>query len=150
MTSNQTPQAIEGVPTYLEASDPAARFADYYPAWLDNLADDVTVEGTLLDGAVRGADAVRSVIVTIRSLYDRQDFNFAGPWGDCGFIEDYVAQVEGEPIACLAKITRNTAGETQHIAANYRPLSSALLLSRLVGEKLASTPIAKHFLASES
>jgi hypothetical protein len=28
----------------------------YYPAWLDNLADDATVEGSLLDGAVRGAD----------------------------------------------------------------------------------------------
>ena len=29
--------------------DPAGRFTDYYPAWLDNLADDATVEGSLLD-----------------------------------------------------------------------------------------------------
>jgi hypothetical protein len=148
MTSIQTPPTIDGVPTYLEGGDPAGRFDDYYPAWLDNLADDVTVEGTLLDGAVQGAEAVRSVIVAIRSLYDRQDFNFAGPWGDCGFIENYVARVQGEPIACLGLITHNEAGKTQHIAANYRPLSSALLLSRLVGEKFAGTAIGEHFGAS--
>jgi len=145
-----TGQTIEGVPTYLGGGDPAGRFADYYPAWLDKLADDVTVEGSLLDGAVKGAEAVRSIIVTIRTLYDRQNFNFAGPWADNSFIEDYTAQVRGEPIACVALITRNAAGQTQHIAANYRPLSSLLLLSRLLAEKFAGTPIGEHFHASKS
>ena len=150
MTSIPSTQPNEVVPTYVGSGDPAGRFNDYFPAWLENLADDVTVEGTLLDGAVQGAEAVRSIILTIRSLYDRQDFNFAGPWGDNGFIEDYVATVRGEPIACLALITRNADGKTQHIAANYRPLSSLLLLSRLVGEHFADNPIGEHFRASES
>jgi hypothetical protein len=141
-------EMTDAAPTYLGTGDPAGRFADYYPAWLDNLADDVTVEGTLLDGVVQGGEAVRSVILAIRSLYERQDFNFAGPWGDSGFIEDYVARVQGEPIACLALVTHDAAGKTRHIAANYRPLSSALLLSRLVGEKFAGTPIGEHFRAS--
>jgi hypothetical protein len=149
MTNIQAPNTIDGVPTYLGHGDPAGRFADYFPAWLNNLADDVTVEGTLLDGAIQGAEAVRSVILAIRSAYDRQDFNFAGPWGDRGFIEDYVARVQGEPIACLALVTNDAAGRTKHIAANYRPLSSALLLSRLVGEKFAGTPIGEHFSASQ-
>ena len=61
-----------GVPTYLGSGDPAGRFTDYYPAWIDKLADDVTVEGSLLDGAVQGAEAVRTILVTIRGLYDRQ------------------------------------------------------------------------------
>ena len=30
--------------TYTGSGDPA--LADYYPAWLDNLADDVTLEGS--------------------------------------------------------------------------------------------------------
>ena len=72
---------------------------DYYPAWIDKLADDVTVEGSLLDGAVQGAEAVRAILVTIRGLYDRQTVNFAGPWGDNSFVEDYTARVRGEPIA---------------------------------------------------
>jgi hypothetical protein len=44
-----------------------ARFKDYYPAWIDDLADDVTVEGSLLDGAAEGPEAVRTIVGTIRS-----------------------------------------------------------------------------------
>ena len=50
---------------YLGSGDPALK--NYYPAWLDNMAGDATVEGSMLDGVVQGADAVRSVVVTIRS-----------------------------------------------------------------------------------
>jgi hypothetical protein len=83
---------------YLGRGDPA--FKDYYPAWLDNMADDATLEGSMLDGVVQGAEAVRSVVVTIRSLYDRQQHKFAGPYGDNGFLEDYVAEVRGELRLC--------------------------------------------------
>ena len=142
-----TKSSIEGVPTYMGDGDPSGRFNNYYPAWLDNLADDVTIEGSLLDGAVRGAGAVRAIIAAIRTLYERQRINFAGPWGDNGFLEDYTSRVRGEPVGCVVLVTRNTAGQTQHIAASYRPRSSLLLLSRLMGEKFAGTPIAEHFLA---
>ena len=134
-------------PTYMGSGDPA--LTNYYPAWLDNLADDATVEGSLLDGAVQGAEAVRSIVVTIRSLYDRQEHKFAGPYGDNGFLEDYIAQVRGEPIGCVVLIARNAAGQTQRVVASYRPRSSLLLLSRLLREKFAGTPYAEQF-ASES
>jgi hypothetical protein len=135
---------------YLEGSDPARSLTDYYPSWLDNLAGDVTIEGSAMDGAARGAEAVRTILVAIRTLYERQEFNFVGPVGDNGLLEDYTAQVRGEPVSCVVLVTRNAAGQTQHIVANYRPRTSLLLLSRLVGEKLADTPLAKHFAASES
>jgi hypothetical protein len=115
---------------------------------LDNLADDVTVEGSLLDGAAQGAEAVRSIVVAIRSLYDRQEHKFAGPCGDNGFLEDYVAQVRGEPIGCVVLVTRNAAGQTQRVVAGYRPRSSLLLLSRLLGERFAGGPLAKHFITA--
>jgi hypothetical protein len=35
----------------MKGADPAAGLADYYPARPDKLADDVTVEGSLLNGA---------------------------------------------------------------------------------------------------
>ena len=142
--------SIEGnvLAQYLGGGDPALK--DYYPAWLDNMADDATVEGSMLDGAVQGAEAVRSVVLTIRSLYDRQEFKFAGPYGDNGFLEDYVAAVRGEPIGCVVLVTRNAAGQTQHVVASYRPRSSLLLFSRLLGEKFAGTPIAEHFASGES
>jgi hypothetical protein len=114
------------------------------------MADDATVEGSMLNGVVQGADAVRSVVVTIRSLYDRQEHKFAGPCGDNGFLEDYVAEVQGKPIGCVVLVTRNATGQTQHVVASYRPLSSLLHFSRLLREKFAGTPIAEHFGASES
>jgi hypothetical protein len=136
--------------TYLEGGDPARSLTDYYPSWLDNLADDVTVEGSAMDGVAQGAEAVRTILVAIRTLYETQGFNFVGPVGDNGLLEDYTAQVRGEPVSCVVLIARNAAGKAQHIVANYRPRSSLLLLSRLVGEKLAGTPYAEHFAASES
>ena len=140
-----------GAPTYLGGGGPGGRFNDYYPAWLDDLADDVTVEGSMLDGAVQGAEAVRTIIVTIRALYgDSQKFRFVGPCGDNGWLEDYVAQVDGKPLGCVNLVTRNAAGQTQHIVAGYRPLSSLQLFSRLLGKKFAGTPIGEHFLAGES
>jgi hypothetical protein len=135
---------------YLGSGDSDRSLTDYYPSWLDNLADDVTIEGSAMDGAEQGAEAVRTILVAIRTLYESQEFNFVGPVGDNGLLEDYAAQVRGEPVSCVVLVTRNAAGQTQHIVANYRPRSSLLLLSRLVGEKLADTPLAKHFAASES
>jgi hypothetical protein len=132
---------------YLGSGDPALK--NYYPAWLDNMADDATLEGSMLDGVVEGAEAVRSVVVTIRSLYDRQEHKYAGPYADNRFLEDYVAEVRGEPIGCVVLVTRNDAGQTQHVVASYRPRSSLLLFSRLLGEKFAGTPIAEHFATSE-
>jgi len=149
MTNTPESQATDGVPTYLGRGDRAGRFADYYPAWVDKMASDITLEGSLLDGAVQGAEAVRAVIGGVRELYDRQDFNFAGPWGDDGFIEDYTAEVRGKPLGCLHLITFNADGEAQHIAANYRPLSSLMFFSRLLRERIAGTPYAEHFLAGE-
>jgi hypothetical protein len=140
----------DGTPTYVRSGDADPRLTDYYPEWLDHLADDVTVEGSLMDGAAKGAEAVRSILGAIRALYEHQEFNFAGAYGDDGFLEVYIAQVRGEPLGCAVLLTRNAGGQTQHIAANYRPRNSILLLSRLVGEKLAGTPLAKHFVAGES
>lgn len=135
---------------YLGSGDPARRFTDYYPAWLDNLADDVTLEGSLLDGAVQGPEAVQTILLAIRSLYDRQEFYFAGPSGDNGFLEDYIATVRGGPIGCIILVTRNANGQTQHIAGGYRPRSELRILSRLLGEKFAGTPYGDYFAASES
>ncbi len=135
--------------TYLGSSDSDPQLADYYPEWLDNLAGDVALEGSAMDGFVQGAEAVRTVVVAIRALYDYQKFHFAGPYGENGWLEDYTAGVRGEPIGNLTVVTRNAAGQTQHVVGNYRPRSTLLLLSRLIGEHFAGTPYGGHFLASE-
>ena len=123
---------------------------DYYPEWLDNLADDVTLEAPAMNGSAHGAEAVRAIVVEARKLYEFQDFNFTGDYGDDGFLEDYTSQVQGEPISAIVTVTRNGAGKAQHVVVNHRPRNSLLLFSRLMHEKFAGTPIAEHFLADES
>ena len=135
--------------TYMGSGDPARRRTDYYPVWLDNLADDVTMEAGAMDGTAHGAEAVRAIVGYARELYEYQEFNFAGPYGENGFLEDYTAQVRGgDQIGNVVLVTRNAAGQAQHIVANYRPRTTLLHLSRLIGEQLAGTPYGKHFAAS--
>ena len=98
---------------------------------------------------MRGAEAVRAIVTCIRALYDAQEFNFAGPYGQNGFLEDYTAQVRGgEQVGNVVLVTRNAAGQAQHIVANYRPRTTLLHLSRLIGEQLAGTPYGEHFATS--
>jgi hypothetical protein len=139
--------AEEGTPAYIIRFDGARVPAtDYYPAWLDSLADDVTIEGSAMNGVAQGAEAVRSIVTSIRALYYSQEFTFAGPYGENGFLEDYTAQVRGgEQIGNVVLVTRNAAGQAQRIVANYRPRTALLRLSRLIGEQLAGTPYAEHF-----
>ncbi len=136
--------------TYVGSGDPARRRTDYYPAWLDNLADNVTLEASAMDGAAQGPDDVRSIILAVKSLYEYQDINFTGDYGGTYFIEDYTTQIRGEPFGVMGVISRNAAGQTQHIVVNQRPRSTLLLVSRLLGEKLAGTSLARHFITSQS
>ena len=136
--------------TYLGSGDPARRRTDYYPPWLDSLADDVTMEGSVLDGVVQGADSVRTLLGYARTLYEYQEFNFTGEYGHNGFLEDYTSRVRGEPIGSIVVVTRNAAGQARHIVVNHRPRSSLLLFSRLMGEKFAGTPYGEQFASSEN
>jgi hypothetical protein len=122
----------------------------YYPLWLDQLADDATLEGAAMNGTARGADAVRSIVTFARTLYENQEFSFAGDYGDNGFLEEYSCQIHGEPTRVVVVVARNAAGATEHVVVNHRPRSSVLLFSRLVGQKFAGTPLAEHFITSGS
>src|SRR6201993_747033 len=99
--------------TQTESGDPA--LASYYPAWLDRLADEVTLEGSMMDGVLQGAGPVRTVIAAIRGLYDYQEFHFVGPYGENGWMEDYTAGVRGQPIKNVTLVTSDAAGQTQHV-----------------------------------
>jgi hypothetical protein len=73
------------------SSDPARQRTarDYYPWWLDKLADDVTAEGAAMQGVLQGAENVRRLVLDARALYEHQEFEFTGDYGDNGFLEEY-------------------------------------------------------------
>jgi hypothetical protein len=118
---------------------------EYYPEWLDNLADDVTLEAAAMDGAAQGPKEVGAILVVARQHYENQVFSYAGPCGDYGFVEDYTAEVRGQPTRVVVLVTYNAAGQTQRVVVNHRPRSALLSFSRLMLEKFAGTPLAKHW-----
>jgi hypothetical protein len=131
--------------TYFGSGDPALQRTDYHPDWLNSLADDVTMEGSVLNGVVEGAEAVRTLLGYARTLYEYQDFEFVGDDGALGFVEDYSSRVRGEPIANIAIVRKNEHGQAQLLIMNHRPLPAVLLFSRLMGEHFKDTEYAKFF-----
>ena len=117
----------------------------YYPAWLDNLADDVTGEGPAWDGAIEGAAAVHEVVVAAKEIYEFQEFHYAGPCGESSFLEDYSSSVRGVPTSVVVLVTFSADGKTQHVVVNHRPRSAMLNFSRVMLETFSRTPHAKHW-----
>ena len=122
----------------------------YYPWWLDNLADDATLEGAAMQGTAQGAEAVRTVVVDARTLYEDQEFSFVGDYGDNGYLEQYTCKIRGEPTRVVVTVARNAAGKAQHLAVLHRPRSSVLLFARIMGDRFAGTPLAKLFITNDS
>jgi hypothetical protein len=137
-------------PTYLGSGDASRHRRDYRPEWLANLADDVTIEGSVLTGIAQGPDAIRAILGYARQLYDYQEFNYVGRYAYDGFVEDYTSVVRGEPIGSVVVIRFNQAGQTARIVVNHRPLSSVLLWSQVMGEHFAGTPYAQYFLSHDA
>ena len=117
----------------------------YYPTWLDNLADDVTLEAAAMDGTAHGADDVRFILVKAREQYEHQEFDYTGPCGESSFIEDYSSSVRGVPTYVVVLVSFNADGKTQHVVVNHRPRSAMLNFSRVMLEIFAGTPHAKHW-----
>ena len=115
--------------TYLGSGDVSTHRTDYTPEWLGKLADDVTLEAAVMNGVAVGPEAVRAILGFARTLYDYQEFNVIGRYGENDFVEDYVATVRGQaPIGSVVVIRYNQAGQVTNIVINHRPLSSVLLV----------------------
>ncbi len=119
--------------------DNQAPHLDYYPYWLDNLADDVILQGAVFNGELRGAAEVGKMLSFARSLYAFQDFRFYGKHGDL-FLEDYRSRIRGTEayhptgveIYNFVVVYFNDKGETRQLVMNHRPQSAALLFSSLL------------------
>jgi hypothetical protein len=133
-----------------ESSNLTQKPAGYYPWWLDNLADDVTGEGAAMQGVLHGAECVHRLVTDARKLYENQQFQFTGDYGDDGFLEEYTCRIQGEPTSVVVTVKRNAAGKAQHIVVNHRPRSSVLLFARLMGTKYAGTSLEKYFVGGAS
>ena len=136
--------------TTTENNDSTRKTTSYYPWWLDNMADDITGEGTAMQGVLHGAENVRRLVLDARKIYENQEFQFTGNYGENGFPEEYTCKIQGEPTRVVVTVKRNADGKAQYLVVNHRPRSSVMLFARVMGEKYAGTPLARYFITEKS
>ena len=106
------------------------------PPWLAKLAEDATLEATVLKRPVEGKADILALLKQAVPLYDFQDFTYRGDFGAAFFMESYRAEIQGVPIECSVLVHMNAKGETDSILINHRPLDAALLFSRMMWEQV--------------
>ena len=99
----------------------------------------------MLDGVIAGPDSVRAVVLKIKSLYDRQEFLSVGPYGDSGWIEDYVAEFRGEPLGCVVLVKFNDVGQTGRLRGKLSASDLADSLRQSTGRPVRRHPDRRPF-----
>jgi len=106
------------------------------PPWLAKLADDATLEATVLKRPIEGKNLIVALLREAIPLYDFQNFTYRGEVGTNFFMESYRAEIQGVPVECAVWVHINGNGEADSILINHHPLEAALLFSRLMWERV--------------
>lgn len=120
------------------------------PLWLKRLAEDATLEATVLKRPVEGRAAVISVIKHAVSLYEFQHHSYRSLIGDGLYMESYRSRIAGVPIETVVIAHMNEQGETDSVVINHRPLNAILLFSKLMGERVDERFRDRYLTASEA
>ena len=104
------------------------------PLWLARLAENATLEATVLKRPIEGRADILSVIKHAVSLYEFQHHSYKGEIGNGLYLESYRSQIQGVPIETVLVAHLNEQGETDSVVVNHRPLKAALLFSKRMGE----------------
>ncbi len=108
------------------------------PPWLAKLAEDATLEATVLKRPILGKAPILALLKHAIPLYDFQTFTYRSAVGPSLFMESYRAAIGGTPIECAVWVHMNESGEADSILICHHPLNAALLFSRLMWEQVGS------------
>lgn len=106
------------------------------PLWLTSLAENATLEATVLKRPIEGRADILSVIKHAVSLYEFQHHTYKGTIGDGLYLESYRSRIQGMPIETVVIAHLNDKGETDSVVINHRPLEATMLFSRLMAERV--------------
>ncbi|MEX3811274.1 hypothetical protein AB3X96_13570 [Paraburkholderia sp. BR13439] len=106
------------------------------PLWLTNLAENATLEASVLKRPIEGRADILSVIKHAVSLYEFQQHSYKGAIGDSLYMESYRSQIQGMPIETVVVAHMNEHGETESVVISHRPLNAVLLFSKLMWERV--------------
>ena len=106
------------------------------PLWLAKLAENATLEATVLKRPVEGRADILAVIRHAVSLYEFQHHSYKGEIGNGLYLESYRSQIQGVPIETVVVAHLNDKGEADSVVINHRPLEAMLLFSKLMGDRV--------------
>ncbi|HTR06481.1 MAG TPA: hypothetical protein VMJ11_07445 [Paraburkholderia sp.] len=104
------------------------------PLWLARLAENATLEATVLKRPIEGRADILSVIKHAVALYEFQHHSYKGEIGNGLYMESYRSQIQGVAIETVVVAHLNEQGETDSVVINHRPLDAALLFSKRMRE----------------
>ena len=106
------------------------------PLWLTSLAENATLEATVLKRPIEGRADILSVLKHAISLYEFQHHRYKGVMEDGLYMESYRSRIQGVPIETVVVAHMNEQGETDAVVINHRPLNAALLFSKRMWERV--------------
>jgi len=106
------------------------------PLWLAKLAENATLEATVLKQPIEGKADILAVIRHAISLYEFQQHSYKGVVSPGLYMESYRSKIQGVPIETVVVAHLNELGEADSVVINHRPLGAMLLFSRLMWERV--------------
>lgn len=106
------------------------------PLWLTRLAENATLEATVLKRPIEGRADILAAIRHAVSLYEFQRHSYKGVIAEGLYMESYRSRIQGLPIETLLMAHLNEKGEADSVVINHRPLEAALLFSEQMRERV--------------
>ncbi|MGO8257068.1 hypothetical protein [Rhizobium ruizarguesonis] len=107
--------------------------------FLDDLADDAELRGTVLRRPVSGRDNIKRLVEAVGTLYASQQPTFYGAIDQRHFLQYQATLRTGLDLEAVGVIERDETGLVQRVAMTFAPLDAAVSLSAelrdIVGEE---------------
>nr|WP_250814264.1 hypothetical protein [Neorhizobium tomejilense] len=108
--------------------------------FLDDLADDAELRGTVLRRPVSGRDNIKRLVEAVGTLYASQTPTFYGGIGQRHFLQYQATLRSGLNLEAVGVIERDESGLVRRVTMTFAPLDAALSLSAglggIVGQEL--------------
>ncbi|MBY5558459.1 hypothetical protein [Rhizobium leguminosarum] len=116
----------------------SSRNGEKHP-FLDDLADDAELRGTVLRRPVSGRDNIKSLVEAVGTLYASQTPTFYGAIDQRHFLQYQATLRSGLDLEAVGVIERDDTGLVRRVTMTFAPLDAALSLSAGLGVVVGKT-----------
>ncbi|MBN9982486.1 hypothetical protein [Rhizobium laguerreae] len=107
--------------------------------FLDDLADDAELRGTVLRRPVSGRDNIKRLVEAVGALYASQTPTFYGAIDERHFLQYKATLRAGLDLEAVGVIERDDTGLVRRVTMTFAPLDAAVSLSAGLGAVVGKT-----------